>query len=62
MHIDLTGSDKEVKNAYRFIATDGHQGLGRNGKGDCPRNCFSDLFRMNYDRIFRHGRTNTKQS
>jgi hypothetical protein len=24
-----------------------------NGKGDSPRNCFSDTFRDNYDQIFR---------
>ena len=24
-----------------------------NGKGDSPRNCFSEDFRSNYDRIFR---------
>lgn len=26
-----------------------------NGKGDSPRNCFSEAFRDNYDRIFRKG-------
>ncbi len=24
-----------------------------NGKGDAPRNCFSEQYRDNYDRIFR---------
>lgn len=24
-----------------------------NGKGDSPRNCFSEQFRANYDQIFR---------
>lgn len=24
-----------------------------NGKGDAPRNCFSEQYRTNYDRIFR---------
>lgn len=24
-----------------------------NGKGDAPRNCFSEQYRENYDRIFR---------
>lgn len=24
-----------------------------NGKGDAPRNCFSEAFRANYDQIFR---------
>jgi hypothetical protein len=27
-----------------------------NGKGDSPRNCFSEDFRSNYDRIFRKAR------
>lgn len=26
-----------------------------NGKGDSPRNCFSEEYRENYDRIFRKG-------
>ena len=25
----------------------------QNGKGDAPRNCFSDAYRDNYDAIFR---------
>ncbi len=28
-----------------------------NGKGDSPRNCFSDTFRDNYDHIFRKRET-----
>jgi hypothetical protein len=36
IHVDLTGSDPEVKNAYRFIATDGHQGLGKEWQGRLP--------------------------
>jgi hypothetical protein len=28
-----------------------------NGKGDSPRNCFSDTFRDNYDHIFRKKET-----
>jgi hypothetical protein len=27
-------------------------GIGTNGKGSCPRNCFSQAFRDNYDAIF----------
>lgn len=30
-----------------------------NGKGDTPRNCYTDQYRENYDRIFR-GVTRTK--
>jgi len=31
-----------------------------NGKGDSPRNCFSDTFRDNYDHIFRKRETYEK--
>jgi hypothetical protein len=29
------------------------QGIGTNGKGSCPRSCFSQAFRDNYDAIFK---------
>jgi hypothetical protein len=29
------------------------QGIGTNGKGSCPRSCFSQAFRDNYDFIFK---------
>lgn len=29
---------------------------GSPGKGDRPRNCFSEAFRTNYDRIFRQAK------
>jgi hypothetical protein len=32
----------------------------RAGKGDSPRNCFSQQFRDNYDRIFRGKRPRAK--
>ena len=32
----------------------------RNGKGDSPRNCFSEAFRREYDRIFRRSSSSSK--
>ena len=29
-----------------------------NGKGDAPRNCFSDQYRSRYDEIFRKNKKN----
>ena len=27
--------------------------MSKNGKGSSPRNCFSEQYRINYDRIFK---------
>lgn len=33
-----------------------------NGKGDSPRNCFSEKFRSNYDRIFKRKRKRARRA
>ena len=47
MKIDTRGQ-KEVAQAYTRL----NKRMSA-GKGDAPRNCFSDAFRNNYDRVFR---------
>lgn len=34
----------------------------QNGKGDSPRNCFSEKFRKNYDLIFKKNKNKSKKN